>query len=136
MPYDFHRSVDVLREALIASLTEHTDAIRSLHAIEPLWAISFDHLPWESFIAISFRLESESNYPASSNSADWKHSQFINDYNSKALASAREFVREGYMRFIDEHKDVDGRSSQDGAHLIFLAAAHALLHNDVIKLLR
>jgi len=136
MPFNFQQSVDVLRQALIASLIEHAERIRSLNAIEPLWAISFDLLPWESFIAISFRLRSESNYPESSNSADWKHSQFISDYNSRTLAGARDFVHEEYHRCIDEQEDDDGRRSQEIAHLIFSAAARALLDEEVAEILR
>jgi hypothetical protein len=126
MAFDFDECIEVLRNSLTGALAAHGEAIRALNQVEPLWAISFDILPWDPNVGIAFRLESESGTNASSNSADWKHAQLIGDWNAKELVAAKEYTHQAYQA-----RGSDGKRCQEAAHLIFLAAAHALLDERV-----
>jgi hypothetical protein len=131
MNFNFKECVEVLHRALMGALAEYGEAIRTLNKTEPLWAISFDILPWDPYVGLAFRLESESGHDASMNSADWKHSHFIEELNTKALIPAKEYTHHAYQTL-----GGDGKSSQEVAHLIFLAAANALLDDRVARLLQ
>ncbi len=106
----------------MSALREHGKTIRTLHAEEELWAISYDIIPWDPYIALAFRLRSESNYPVSDVSADWKHCELIGDHNCKSLVPARDFAHQAC-----ESVGHNSKQGQDVAHLIYLAAADALL---------
>ena len=121
----------VLHNDLMNALTAKREAIRDLHKVEELWAISYDIIPWDPYIGIAFRLESESGFNASLKSGDWKHSHFIEDCTSKELVPARDYVHAQFQSAGD-----DGKRAQEMAHLIFLAAADALLDESVALLLQ
>lgn len=113
---------DVFYHALMSALQEHSDSICKLHETEELWAISYDIIPWHPYIAIAFRIRSESDYPTSIVSAGWKHSEFIGEYNCESLLPPRNFAHQAYGSVADSPKQC-----QEVAHLIYLAAADALL---------
>ena len=131
MQFDYDECREIFHRALLTALHEHRDAIRKLHATEAIWAISYYIIPWQPYISIAFRLSSESNYPASLVSADWKYFDFITDRKSQALVSARDFAHEAYESVSD-----DSKRCQDVAHLIYLAAADALLDPSIATLLQ
>jgi hypothetical protein len=133
LPLDFNydECCVVLHRALMDALTENRKAIRALNKTEPLWAVSYEILPWDPYIGVAFRLESESGHGASLNSAEWKHSHFIEDISTKALIPAKDYVHQAYLTVSG-----DGNRSQEVAHLIFLAEATALLENSVATLLQ
>ncbi|ADB18806.1 hypothetical protein Psta_4157 [Pirellula staleyi DSM 6068] len=129
MRFDFDALVEVLRLAVLSAISDRDVTIRELSRIEPLWAVSLDILPWQPYVGIAFRLESESDYGASSNSADWKHSHFIENISSAPLSVAADYVHRLHQEF---NEDV----SLEVSHLILLAGAHALLDSRVALLLR
>jgi hypothetical protein len=129
MTFNFEACVDVLKRAAIEALTENSDAIRELHQTEPLWALSFDVIAWQPYVGLAFRLESESGLGASTNSADWKHSHFIEDIRSRPLSAAAKYVHDIYQNTKEDIR-------QETLHLIILAAAHAILDRRVAQTLQ
>jgi hypothetical protein len=130
MTFDYPKCRSVLYESLIAALTEHCERIRKLNADDKFWAISYDVIPWDPYLGVAFRLESEFA-ETSLNSADWKHSHFIEDMSTPALHPARDFVFQRYQAATGEPSQC-----QEIAHLIFLAAGDALLDESVALLLQ
>ena len=131
MEFDYEECRQVLHHSLMSALGARRDVIRELHKVEEFWALSYDILPWDPYVGVAFRLESESGHDASMNSGGWKHSHFIEDISDTELISAREYIHSAYMRAAS-----DGKGGQEAAHLIFLAAADALLDHSVALLLQ
>jgi len=131
MKFKYSKCRKVLHQALMDALAEHREAIRALHQTEEIWAMSYDILPWDPYVGIAVRLESESDHHSTLNSGDWKHSHFIEDISCKALVPARDFAHQAY-----QSAGEDDSLRQDFAHLIFLAAAESLLDESVASFLQ
>jgi hypothetical protein len=132
MDFDFDECTRILHKGLVSGLAARGDQIRNLHATEPLRAVSYDVVPWHPRLSVSFRLESESNWGASANFADWKHDYFVGETDSESLVEARRYIEAAYK----QGEGDTGTRCQEIAHLIFLSAAHALLAEDVAVTLR
>ena len=127
--FDFDECVGVFLQSLLGALAEHGQRIESLNQDERLQAISFDILPWDPYIGIAFRTLNE---PIDTDhSADWVHSHFIGEINCRALHPALEFASNAYQAVLKE----PGKC-QEVAHLLFVAAAVALLDDRVAQLLQ
>ena len=124
MGFPFDECLEVLRNALTVSLDEHGPTIRELNRAESFGAATYDILPWDPYLGVGFRLESEPY--DSTNSADWKHGRVISAWNSPTIAAAQDYLHRVYRGF-RQGADCDGDSLQEAAHLIFLAGAQALL---------
>jgi hypothetical protein len=130
MEFDFDKCREVLHRGLIDALTANADAIRLLARNETagINAMSYDLLPWHRFVGISFRLSSDVS-PVSGNGrytpANWKHYEFIGD---GTLDTVREYTGDAYA--------LSGTRGQEYLHVILLAAAHALLDEQIAGLLQ
>lgn len=130
MKFKFAECRKVLHRALVEALAENSGRIRELQKTEEIWAISYDILPWDPYVGIAFRVKSESGHDSSLNSSGWNHSHFIEDISCKHLKPARDYTHTAYG------SASGGLSSQEIAHLIFLAAADALLDESIASLLQ
>jgi hypothetical protein len=131
MDFNFDECRAVLHRSLMDALSEHSQAIRELNSAERLMAISYDILPWDPYIGVAFRLESETGTDPPLGPADWQHSHFIEDLDCPALHPARDYTQQLYT----EIGGGGGTSAQEIAHLIYLAAADAILDESVATLL-
>lgn len=127
MKFDFAQCRRILHRSLMAALEKNQKRICELNKTEPIWAISYDIIPWDPYVGIAFRLESESDDRENSmSSGGWMNSHFIEDITEPALHPARDYVEELCK----------SNSSQEVPHLIYLAAADALLDKKVAALLQ
>lgn len=140
MNYDHDQCRDVLLRFLLDALTGHADLIRRFEAehrtswCSGLSAISFDILPWQPFVSISFRTASDNdpNFRHRPNESTWK------GYNLIGWQNAGEPLRsvEKYVHQLWTDVSSDPEKCQEVNHLIFLAAAESLLDPKVAELLQ
>jgi hypothetical protein len=132
MKFDLQECTGVLHESLMRALRKRAHDIEQLHKTEEAWAISYDILPWDPYVGVAFRVASESGGRASQDSGEWKHSHFIEEINTPELTPAKDYAHGAYLA-----GRADGRHGhQEAAHLIFFAAANALLDESVALFLR
>ncbi len=129
MKFDFDKCRAFLHKSLMTVLQKHGTAIRGLHESEDIWALSFDIIPWQPFAALSFRAKDESQGDLRYDVGGWRHHEFLGDINEPLLKKVAEYSRE-IVSYPDSDDD-EGTSSQEAAHLLYLATATALLESDV-----
>ncbi len=134
--YDYCRSL--FYRSLNDAISERSDEIRSLEAkyrtswCSGLGGLSLDVLPWWPMVTLSFRTAEDDKREIRYSPADWKGYQFISEVNAeKAIAPALDYVDRMYKSVSD-----DPARCQEINHLIYLAAADALLDPSVAKLLQ
>jgi hypothetical protein len=132
----FTEIINVLRDGLLEALREAAPYISSIERTArgdlPITGLSFELYPWHEYIALSIRGSQASGDGAHWYSqADWEHFEFITSQScrSEAFRRAAETVTELYESW-DEAKLFEA------AHIIFLAAAEALLDKGVGSLLQ
>ncbi|WP_417389586.1 hypothetical protein [Gimesia sp.] len=136
MEYDFNQCRDVLYGGLIKSLGANADRLRSLAKNDSYGvnALSYDILPWHSFAALSFRATTDDYIMSHSGDykldiryspADWKYCEFI---DNGTLDQVREYTASIYPQS-------GGTTGQEALHVILLAAADALLDDEIGRLL-
>ena len=134
MTFNYDECRTLLHAALVSVLHERGDKIRDLHRSEDIWALSYDVIPWQPFAALSFRVREESQGDLRYDVAGWRHYEFVGDIDAPALKQVAEYVAAEVNGPTDD--DADGTRSQETAHLIYLAAAEALLAEDVATFLK
>lgn len=136
MQFAYDECRQVLLRGLIDSLTANADSLRSIAGADAsgINAVSFDILPWHRFVCLSFR-SSADNYVTTDDGfkldiryspADWKYYEFI---SNGTLDTVRDYTANAYPLS-------GGKTGQEALHLILLAAADALLDEQVANLLR
>ncbi|MAG94332.1 MAG: hypothetical protein CMJ48_11350 [Planctomycetaceae bacterium] len=136
MSYDHNECRSVLFESLLSALSAHANLIRELeseHRTEwrsGICALSYDILPWQAFIAIDFCTASD-DYPAVKlTPADdcWSGYELIGVHNAEEqLTPAIDYVFNLHQTYPD---------SRELYHLIWMAAADALLDPKIAEVLR
>jgi hypothetical protein len=140
MNHDHDQCRTVLLRFLLEALAEHADLIRPFESehrtswCSGLCGISYDILPSQPFVSISFRTASDSDPHVRHrpNESTWK------GYNLIGWRNAGERLRsvEEYVHQLWKHVSSDPEKCQEVNHLIFLAAAESLLDPKVAELLR
>ena len=134
--YDHGECQEILLRALLSGLTMHKDLVRNLertHRTEfhcGIRAISFDILPWQAYVAVSFCTSSD-EWPRvrwQPTDDQWTGYELIGCHNAEnELAPAQEFVHSIHLTNPD---------SRELYHLIWMAAADALLDARIARILR
>jgi len=134
MHYDHDECRAVLYRALMSSLELHADLIRELESKHRtpyrsgLCAISYDVLPWQPFLALSFCTAAD-DWPRvrwSPTDDEWTGCNLIGWHNAEdVLSPALEYVHQPYL---------GDPNSCELRHLIYLAAADALLDAKVAEM--
>ena len=116
-----------LGEALSANEDRVKEMVESEGA-SSMDGVSFDILPWHDFVCLSFRTNQDEpdqiRYRYSP--ADWKHYEFV----SEPFSATRELVSKMY------ESPPNGLEAAQVAHLIYVAAAEALMAPTVSSALR
>ncbi len=132
----YDETVVILQEGLIEALEEARPTIQALprnwEGKIPINAMSFDLYPWHEYIAISFRAEHQSLTKRAFDIAVWKYFELVRtlECKSQKFRKASKHVCNAYQK---GKFRLEGQAS---AHLIFLAAATALLSTPVTEKLR
>lgn len=134
MKFNYDECRALLHQTLMDVLSEHSDRIRTLHQAEDIWALSYDVIPWQPFAALSFRVREESQRDLRYDVGGWRNYEFVGNIDSPALKQVADYVAVEVNN--SAVGDPDGTRSQETAHLIYLAAAEALLAEDVATLLK
>jgi hypothetical protein len=138
MQFDYDHCRSLLCRSVNDAISEHAEEIRSLEAkyrkdwCGGLWGLSLDVLPWWPMVTLSFRTSEDDKSEIRYSPPDWKGYQFIGGVNSeKSIAPALDYVDQMSKGVSD-----DPDRAQEMNHLIYLAAADALLDPSVAKLLQ
>lgn len=132
----YDEMIVLLQEGLIEALEEAGPTIQALPCNEPgeipINAMSFDLYPWHEYIAISFRSHDQAYTEEEFDIAAWTYFELVRtlDCKSPKFKKASKHVCNAYQK---GKFRLEGQAS---AHLIFLAAATALLSTPVIAKLR
>jgi hypothetical protein len=127
---DFEALKGTIYLGVLDALQEHASYIagipRTAQGGIPMTGLSLELYPWHRYIAMSLR--SSSDVMNRYSSADWEHFEFISsrESGSEPFRTAAVVVTETYDAAGD---DLEAR--KEAAHLIFLAAAEALLEPSV-----
>jgi hypothetical protein len=131
--FDFDQCRNLLLEAVIDSLRQRSEFVRSIEhtAIgSPVNGLALEVYPWHEQIVIALRLETDSKEDRYS-PADWAHYAFANssEHDFPALQKANRYVSEAYKTGGEK----SAKQAREIAHLTFLAAAEALLDQSVAR---
>jgi hypothetical protein len=138
--YDHGRCRKLFLRSLVVALSEHVDLVRDLEAKHRtnfgsgLRAISFDVLPWQPFIALSFRTAADIDHEIRWSPADdtWTGYELIGWHNAaNVLGPPMEYVHN-----VHQHEADDPARCKEVCHLIYMAAAESLLDPSVARLLQ
>ncbi len=119
---------DVLRRA--ASFVQAIEPSEDGH--RPINGIAYELAPWFGYIDVCLRDESDRipDYPRSSDSPGWKYPGILDEIGDSAeTLKARELIQEVY-------EQSQGHNATRTAHLLFIAAAQALLEPEIVTLLK
>jgi hypothetical protein len=128
--------IELLRTGILSAVEERSGYIGAIDKTArgelPVSGLSFELYPWHQYLALSMRTTSELSMIDRYNPAEWKHFEFVRSdrCNSPEFRNAAQVVSNYYE---DESGEVCGK---EFAHLMFTAAAHALLDPAVAELLR
>lgn len=134
MVIQFDRFKNVFRNEILKTLESSNDQIHKLVSDETIersgeckiTGMSLDLLPWHGYAAISFRCWDDDSGIVES-PADWKYSAYIEDHQ---FAETKELIRTSW------ETPLSGCTHAEIAHLIFMAAAEALLDSAIGEKLR
>ena len=130
----FATLTNVLLDGLLEALREGGTYISSIERTArgdlPITGLSFELYPWHEYVALSIRVSQDSR-DWKYNPADWRHFEFVSSDScqSEAFRRAAGTVTELYESW-------DERKLYEAAHIVFLAAAEALLDERVAALLQ
>jgi hypothetical protein len=134
MPFDYDECRSVLLQALVTVLQDNRERIRALHESEEIWALAYEIIPWQPFAAFSIRVRDETDGNLRYDLAAWKHYEFACNINTPVLKEIADYCAAAVTG--PQAADNSGDKSQEVAHLIYLAAAEALLAPEVSAFLR
>jgi len=123
---DFNALKTTIHDGVLDALQKHSSHVtaipRTAQGDIPINGLPLELYPWHRYLAMSLRgnLEIANRY----SQADWEHFEFASSNRSESsrFRAAAALVTQVY----DAAKD-DPNGRQEAAHLIFLAAAEALL---------
>lgn len=130
MDFDYHVFRRLARKSICGALSENMDAIREFDKKQGANAISFDLIPWQAFVSISFRGREDDDEIAH-RPGDWSGYELIGEHNADEFLDP---VAEYAMRAYDSVQKYPARC-QKMAHVIYMAAADALMCPRVGQLL-
>jgi hypothetical protein len=111
-------------KGILAALDVKAAEIRGIErtaiGTSPINGLSLDMAPWQGGVGLSMRLVDEMYGEGRRDIAAWKYFDFVSNDNCPGLQPAAEFIKAAY--------ESEGEAYyREMAHLIFLAAADALL---------
>jgi hypothetical protein len=128
--YDHAKCTLLLRDTLISALVEFRDKIRKFHAEHAIIGIAYHVMPWQPFVAISFRVYADDrDKKHDPREGNWTGCYFIGMHNaSDLLEPAWRYLHASY-----EIVKTNPYRCQELNHMAYLAAAEALLDPQVTK---
>lgn len=132
MAFNYDECRSFLQQALMTVLQDHRERIRALHESDEIWALAYELIPWQPLVALSIRVRDETDGDLRYDLAAWKHYEFAGNLDTPVL---NEVANYSAAAVNDLQADETGANSQEVAHLIYLAAAEALLAPEVAAFL-
>jgi hypothetical protein len=129
MVFDFSACRSKILDAVMDQLREQSNYIVGIEeGVNRISGLSLDIAPWNGHLSLSLRLaddfplgQRENRYSP----VEWRHFDFTRDCDSVVLRNAGQYVQGIYLT--SEQNLAKGIRAVHVAHLIFLAAAEALI---------